>query len=48
MRIKKNFILTIYELRQCKKKNMKPKNDLPAYSPNSLLEKISNEKISFI
>ena len=45
---KKEFYINNYELRQCKKKNMMPKHDLPAYSPNSLLEKISNQKISFI
>ena len=37
-----------YELKPCKKKNFKPKDDCPSYSSNSLLENIDNKMISFI
>jgi hypothetical protein len=43
-----DFYINNYELRYYKKKNMIPKYDLPALSSYYLLEKISNEKISFI
>jgi hypothetical protein len=31
-----------YELKPCKKKNFKPKEDCPSYSPNSLLENVDS------
>lgn len=37
-----------YELKPCKKKNFKPKDDCPSYSSNSLLENVDNKLISFI
>ncbi len=37
-----------YELKPCKKKNFKPKDDCPSYSSNSLLENVDNKMISFI
>lgn len=37
-----------YELKPCKKKNFKPKDDCPSYSLNSLLENVDNKLISFI
>ena len=44
----KDFYINNYELRHCKKKSMMPKHDLPAFSSYYLLEKLSNERISFI
>ena len=43
-----DFYTKNYELKPCKKKNFKPKNDNPSYSPNSLLKYIDNNKISFV
>lgn len=43
-----HFYINNYELRQCKKKNLMPKYDLPFFSPVSLLSTIVDEKISFI
>jgi hypothetical protein len=43
-----NFYIKNYELKPCKKKNFKPKNDCPSFSPNSLLENVDNKLISFI
>ena len=45
---KKKFYIKNYELRFCNKKNMKPKNDLPAFSLCNILKNISDERISFI
>jgi len=42
------FYAKNYELKPCKKKNFKPKNDCPSYSSNSLLENVDNKLISFI
>ena len=43
-----DFYTKNYELKPCKKKNFKPKNDNPSYSPNSLLKNIEKNKISFV
>jgi hypothetical protein len=43
-----DFYTKNYELKPCKKKNFKPKNDNPSYSPNSLLKNIDKNKISFV
>ena len=44
----KDFYTKNYELRQCTKKTLKPKDHFPGYSPSSLLEDIINERISFV
>ena len=44
----KGFYTNNFELRFCHKKTLKPNYDLPAFSPNSLLADIQNERISFI
>ena len=44
----KNFYINNYELKQCRKQTLIPKQDLPGYSPTSLLENMINEKISFV
>ena len=43
-----DFYIKNYELKPCKKRNFKPKNDCPSFSPNSLLENVDNKLISFI
>lgn len=43
-----NFYINNYELRQCKKKTLTPKFDLPQFCPNDSLSNIIKEKISFI
>lgn len=43
-----DFYIKNYELKPCKKKNFKPKNDCPSFSPKSLLENVDNKLISFI
>lgn len=43
-----DFYAKNYELKPCKKKNFKPKNDCPSFSSNSLLENFDNKLISFI
>ena len=43
-----DFYIKNYELKPCKKKNFKPKNDCPSFSSNSLLENFDNKLISFI
>ena len=43
-----DFYVKNYELKPCKKKNFKPKNDCPSFSANSLLENVDNKLISFI
>jgi len=43
-----DFYIKNYELKPCKKKNFKPKDDCPSFSSNSLLENIDNKLISFI
>ena len=37
-----------YEIRNCKKKNFKPKFDLPPYSNNTLLENVSEERLCLV
>ena len=44
----KNFYVENYELRLCKKNELKPKFDLPPFSPSVSLKNILNEKISLI
>ena len=44
----KDFYTKNYELKQCKKKTLKPKVHFPGYSPTSLLEDFINERISFV
>lgn len=44
----KNFYVENYELRLCKKNGLKPKFDLPPFSPSVSLKNILNEKISLI
>ena len=44
----KDFYTKNYELKQCTKKTLKPKDHFPGYSPSSLLEDIINERISFV
>ena len=43
-----DFYIKNYELKPCKKKNFKPKDDCPSFSSNSLLENVDNKLISFI
>ena len=43
-----DFYAKNYEMKPCKKKNLKPKLDSPSYSAKSLLKNIDNEKLSFI
>ena len=43
-----DFYIKNYQLKPCKKKNFKPKNDCPSFSSNSLLENFDNKLISFI
>ena len=43
-----DFYINNYELKPCKKKNFKPKDDCPSFSSNSLLENVDNKLISFI
>ena len=43
-----DFYINNYEIKPCKKKNHKPKNDSPSYHSSSLLKNIENENISFI
>ena len=43
-----DFYINNYEIKQYKNKSMLLKNELPAYSSNSLLDIIPNEKISFV
>jgi hypothetical protein len=42
-----DFYINNYELRPCKKIKNIPNFDLPCYCPNSLLNNMVNEKISF-
>ena len=44
----KDFYIKNYELKLCKKKTLMPKNNVPSYSPTSLLKEFENEKISFV
>ena len=44
----KDFYTKNYELKQCTKKTLKPKDNFPGYSPTSLLEYFINERISFV
>ena len=44
----KDFYTKNYELRQCTKKTLKPKDHFPGYSSSSLLEDFINERISFV
>ena len=44
----KDFYTKNYELKQCTKKTLKPKDYIPGYSPSSLLEDFINERISFV
>ena len=44
----KDFYTKNYELKQCTKKTLKPKEHFPGYSPTSLLEYFINERISFV
>ena len=37
-----------YEIRNCKKKNFKPKFDLPPYSNNTLVENVSEERLCLV
>lgn len=46
--LEKKFPVKNYELRPCKKSNLKPKNDLPPYDSFSLLKNIANERLSFV
>ena len=43
-----DFYIKNYEIKQYKNKILLPKNDLPCYCSNSLLENISDEKINFV
>lgn len=43
-----DFYINNYKLKKCSKKTLKPKKDYPSYSSSSLLETITNDKISFI
>jgi len=45
---KKKFYINNFELRICKKKTLKPKNDVPPFSPELLLNNIQDDIISFI
>ena len=45
---KKFFYAENYELRLCKKKNLKPSYDFPAFDSFSLIKNFANERISFI
>lgn len=42
-----DFYINNYELRLCKKRKNIPNFDLPCYCPNSILNNMVNEKISF-
>ena len=42
------FYCKNYELKACKKKNFKPKEDSPSFSSKSILKNIDNKKISFV
>ena len=45
---KKNFYINNFEIRKCKKKTFKPKDDVPPFSPELLLNNILDDTISFI
>ena len=45
---KKNFYINNFEIRKCKKKTLKPKDDTPPFSPELLLNNILDDTISFI
>ena len=42
------FYIKNYEIKQCKKKNNLPKDDIPSYYSKSLIKIIDNKKFSFI
>ena len=44
----KNFYINNFEIRKCKKKTFKPKDDVPPFSPELLLNNILDDTISFI
>ena len=45
---KKNFYINNFEIRKCKIKTLKPKDDAPPISPELLLNNILDDTISFI
>ena len=44
----RDFYSKNYELKKCKKDTLKPKEDIPSFSPTSLLEEFINERISLV
>ena len=44
----KNFYINNFEIRKCQKKTFKPKDDVPPFSPELLLNNILDDTISFI
>ena len=44
----KNFYINNFEIRKCKKKTFKPKDDVSPFSPELLLNNILDDTISFI